>query len=240
MESSALAYFSKNPVLYTDMSECVLKGAAVVFHADEDGVLLADRESGIYMFAAEKPSAAKEILAGLSLSAVTEKSGFIVTHGEVSRAAVYARFPVKRETACHQVVYTEKQPLPLKGLLEFRFPEREQIEVIKREYALESPEHIEELANAGKIFCGFTKSGEFVGFIGKHPEGSMGLLQVLPEHRRKGYGEELERFMINRFLEEGRTPYGHVIVGNEKSLALQKKLGYRADEEMVCWLKIEE
>lgn len=80
------------------------------------------------------------------------------------------------------------------------------------------------------------KSGEFVGFIGRHPEGSMGLLQVFPEYRRQGYGEELESFMINRFLEEGRVPYAHIIVDNEKSMNLQKKLGYEVADKKIYWL----
>ena len=55
-------------------------------------------------------------------------------------------------------------------------------------------------------------------------------------NRRQGYGEELESFMINRFLEEGRVPYAHIIVDNEKSMNLQKKLGYEVADKKIYWL----
>ena len=66
------------------------------------------------------------------------------------------------------------------------------------------------------------------GFIGTHSEGSMGMLEVLPEFRRKGYGLALEQFLIAWHLSRGWTPFGHVIDGNEPSLRLQQKAG------MVC------
>lgn len=42
--------------------------------------------------------------------------------------------------------------------------------------------------------------------------------------------------MINRFLEEGRVPYAHIIVDNEKSMNLQKKLGYEVADKKIYWL----
>ena len=75
-----------------------------------------------------------------------------------------------------------------------------------------------------------------MGFIGRHPEGSMGLLLVLPEYRRRGYGAELESFMIEKILGEGRIPYAHIIEDNFNSLSLQRKLGCEAAEEKVYWL----
>ena len=75
-----------------------------------------------------------------------------------------------------------------------------------------------------------------VGFIGQHLEGSMGLLEVLPQYRKNGYGMELEQTMINYMLEKGLIPFCQVEVTNEKSLRLQKKLGLTISREQVYWL----
>ncbi len=242
-ESRALRYFTRNENLYTDMSECVARGAAQIVYADWDGVLLYEKASGVYMFAAEEQDAAERILSAFDEHELAKRSGLLVAHGEIARAVAYKILHLKGETACFQVVYTKKEPRPLSGTLEFRFPKREQIKIIQREYHLESPENIEKLCANGEIVCGFIKdsgardkSSCFVGFIGRHPEGSMGLLQVFPAYRRRGFGEELESYMINRFLEEGRIPYAHIIEDNFKSMKLQKKLGYEVADEKVYWL----
>lgn len=238
-EEAALRYFQGDPPLYVDMAECVRRGAAQILYAAEDGVFLYEKSSRIHMLAAD-PGAVLKILS-ISPHFPEGNRKFIVAHGEETRAGVYSRFSVRAETACYQVMYAGA-PIPLKGLLRFRLPGKEEKEKIKREYKLESPENLERLCAAGKICCGFAEEGgreAFVGFIGRHPEGSMGLLQVFPEYRRRGYGEELESFMIDKFLEEGLVPYAHIIDDNRKSMRLQEKLGYTFADRKIYWLAID-
>ena len=79
--------------------------------------------------------------------------------------------------------------------------------------------------------------GELAGFIGVHQEGCMGLLEILPQFRRRGIAEVLEAALIRRQLERGSWPYGHVIVGNHASDALQKKMGMTFDNRrLMYWL----
>lgn len=68
--------------------------------------------------------------------------------------------------------------------------------------------------------------GNLAGFMGRHIECAMGILEVLPpQYRRRHVGEALERAYINRLLAQGGTtpPYCHVEVANKASLSLQKK-----------------
>ena len=74
------------------------------------------------------------------------------------------------------------------------------------------------------------------GFIGTHSEGSMGMLEVFPEHRRKGYGMMLESYLIRWHLERGWTPFGHVIDGNEASIRLQQKAGMEKGDLPAIWV----
>ena len=230
-------YCGKTKRIVTGEPVCFSDGAPFRTQREEVAGRIVDGLNALAAACGElEREAAEKILSFLDEKELKNKSGLLVAHGETVRAAAYEKLGLKGETACFQVIYTSKSLRSLKGELNFRIPDRAEIERIKSEYHLESPENIEMLCSERKIWCGFLKSGEFVGFIGRHPEGSMGLLQVFSEYRRQGYGEELESFMINRFLEEGRVPYAHIIVDNEKSMNLQKKLGYEVADKKIYWL----
>ena len=57
-----------------------------------------------------------------------------------------------------------------------------------------------------------------------------------PQYRRRGYGQELETFILNRVLAAGELPYCQIFQGNEASLALQAKLGWKLADKYTCWL----
>jgi len=78
-------------------------------------------------------------------------------------------------------------------------------------------------------------SGPFA-FIGLHDDFSMGMLFVLPEYRRMGWAERLERALTAKVLEMGELPYGHVFIDNENSLRLQEKLGFTRCSDKVFWM----
>lgn len=78
--------------------------------------------------------------------------------------------------------------------------------------------------------------GNIAGFMGIHDEGSMGLLKILPEYRRRHLAEALERKLINLQLRKGAIPFGQVAADNIASLNLQKKLGLTVSDETVTWM----
>lgn len=67
-------------------------------------------------------------------------------------------------------------------------------------------------------------------------EGSIGILEVLDEYRGRGFGSALEKFMVNRILEKGQTPFAQISVDNQVSMDLQRKLGFEISTERVYWL----
>ena len=81
------------------------------------------------------------------------------------------------------------------------------------------------LLDEGRFQGGFNKEGELVGYCGEHSEGSIGLIQVLPEYRRQGWATALMRAKINEHLGRGWTPWSAVLPDNEISSALQGKVG---------------
>jgi GNAT superfamily N-acetyltransferase len=153
--------------------------------------------------------------------------------------AVRSVYPVLREVPCFQVVYETDERLPDGEDLIYRRADKADLAVIIENYDRESPENLKKLQEDGKIISAFQKSdGAFVGFIGRHPEGSMGLLLIFPEYRRHGFAYHLEGRLINEILDEGRLPYAHIVEDNDKSLALQKKLGFSIADEKITWQKI--
>ena len=57
------------------------------------------------------------------------------------------------------------------------------------------PEYVEDRLKAGVIFGAFV-DGRLAGFVGEHHEGSMGMLEVVPEFRRRGIAQALEAALI--------------------------------------------
>ncbi len=82
---------------------------------------------------------------------------------------------------------------------------------------------------------GALDDGKLAGFIGRHSDGSMGMLTVLDGFRRRGFGEALECAMITLVMLEGRVPICDVYEDNAPSVALQKKLGMTEARGYTFW-----
>lgn len=108
-------------------------------------------------------------------------------------------------------------------------------DVVRARYRLLSSEGIRDHLERGWIRGGYDANGTLVGFIGEHDEASMGMLEVFPETRRRGYAQALEASLIASFKETGRVPYCHVALDNEASKALQRKLGLRRVDTIQSW-----
>lgn len=231
-------FLKREPLLYADVAEGVKWGRVSVLYQSETA-LLAVNTAGHYLLCSTDYKGAGTALTALPADF---KRILLIAHGNAAREAAVTHLNVKRETKCHQCVYLGGR-LPLRGDLDFLPPDRNSVDLMKSVYALETPEKIEQMAAEGKILTAYKREkqetaarGAFVGFIGSHDDGSMGMLHVFDAHRRHGYAEEIESAQINRWLEAGKLPYGHVIDGNEASYRLQEKLGMRFADEWVTWI----
>ena len=241
-------FAAKNPALYADVADMAYLNNCRFIYAREDGVLFQENggfyKHGAYIFAAESENAARKILLLCPEELENIGNGLLMCHGEKISAFCRDFFAFDSVTPCYQAVYRPTSPLPLKGALRFEKASEAYLPAIVETYKRETPEALEKLVRQGKIYCAFAATAQgdgaqkeaFVGYIGQHPEGSMGLLYIFPEFRRRGYAEELESFLINAVLAEGRTPYAHIIEDNFKSFALQQKLGAIFADDKVVWM----
>lgn len=235
---------------YIHMIESLRRGRAEILFWEGDDILLYDRRCVTCMISASCREAGRrmlDLMPGETRSVVTSQaflnelfcgSGHSGAGGsgggEVLEAApVCGRFEIHSE--CSQLLYTQKTPLPVQHK-DIRLLTMDQLDYVSERYSYDGRSYVEARIREGVMYGAFVE-GEQVGFIGMHSEGSLGLLYVEEAYRRHGIARSLEAYMINRTLEKGWTPYGHVMVGNKGSFALQEKMGLYRSDRTVWWLE---
>ena len=211
-------YLMNDPLLHADMLDCLDAGKGEVLYSEEDGVMIRSGED-LYRISTES----EETLRKLCRMIKNDRDYDIVTHQFRLISAIYEEKGLFDILPCRQGVYRgERLPeLEINGI-EFRPLTLDQLAFVTENYDSDE-RYIKSRIEDGML--GAFDGEKCVGFIGRHGDGSVGLLKVLPAYRRRGIGEALETRMVNRVLDEGRVPYDHVVIGNDASMSLQKKLG---------------
>lgn len=86
------------------------------------------------------------------------------------------------------------------------------------------------------ISFGIIEDNKLAGWIMIHDDGAIGLLNVLPAFRKKGYGYELILAMIKEVRKIDKISFLHIEEDNIKSTNLALKIGFEKDRR-VHWLK---
>ncbi len=150
--------------------------------------------------------------------------------------AMKARSGFTGDNPCSQWVYT-LPTAPQTGSFDIRILRQEDVPLAAAHYhMIDDPADYFRACIEREWIWGLYDEGQLAGFIGLHPEGSMGMLEILPQYRRRGYGYALEAHLIAVHLQRGWTPYCHVVDGNEASLALQRKLGLVKADLPAIWV----
>lgn len=225
----------RDPVLYLDLTEAVRRGDGRVLGAGPCGALVAfhgltdGTDLGYTMFASDRRTA--ESLCRL----LPPDPGFVTVHETLYFDLLEKRFGFSGMEPCWQMGYLHISPLPLPELgLEVRRLDPSCLPIVTAHYEMEGPEYLGRLIERGELYGAF-EGDTLTGFIGRHAEGSIGILEVLPPYRRRGIATLLQSHMINLELSRGRIPYGQVFDGNEPSLALQRSLGMTRSQGQLYW-----
>lgn len=225
-----LDFLSEKPLLNAPVIESLRLGEADLLEFDGDCAVLKHRD-GVHFICPRTDSDAikyEEYFTGhlAEIFGVTSPERFA------------ERYPDRKQTVCYQTVYTGKEPPALPPSdLEIKRLDDSYTDFVYNSYSLRpsKPDGIRDLLQRGYIFGGFV-GDKCVGFVGKHGEGSLGLLEVLPEYKRRGYGKVLETFIIRETMSQGRVPYAHIITDNAVSLALQRTVNdITVLPELVVW-----
>lgn len=141
---------------------------------------------------------------------------------------------------CTTFAYLEPIP-PTVPKLDIRRLAPSLAEVVASEYSYKGGaydiEEMRALMREKGVF-GAIIDGKLAGFIGRHDDGNMGLLKVFDSFRRRGIGEELEKFMMIYVMTFERVPICDVYVDNIPSIKLQHKLGLAAAKRYTFWTEM--
>lgn len=225
MKEKALEFLNKDYLLNVDMIECIRRDICRILYASDKAVLIVADSGWVHMLSCEDRELGLELIK-------THQPPWVVLHQMDMREAV-AGLGYRIGDECWQSAYTKTTPME-ETLADIRRLDRRFLKRIADNYELADEEEIAALLDAGVIYGAFA-GGELAGFIGRHKEGSVGLLFVFPEFRRMGIAEALERNYVNRELAEGNVAYGQIFVGNTPSRQLQEKLGMDFSDKFICW-----
>ena len=225
MKEKALEFLNKDYLLNVDMIECIRRDICRILYASDKAVLIVADSGWVHMLSCEDRELGLELIK-------THQPPWVVLHQMDMREAV-AGLGYRIGDQCWQSAYTKTTPME-ETLADIRRLDRRFLKRIADNYELADEGEIAALLDAGVIYGAFA-GGELAGFIGKHEEGSVGLLFVFPEFRRMGIAEALERNYVNRELSEGNVAYGQIFVGNTPSRQLQEKLGMDFSDKFICW-----
>ena len=209
--SKAIAILEgSDPRFYVDMTEALRSGRASAVLADFDGVLIHVPDCIWYMMARTERRALE-----LAEYVAANKTGSeqLVYHDDVALSE------------CAQIVGQRVLPIPV--MLFGYFSDK----------LFDVPESFSLVPSEEKdMFDGYVE-GVKVGYIGIREEGTIGHLEVFPEHRRKGYGTLFIKAITNLQIKNGRIPSCHILENNVPSIAIHRNLGYWTDEvRRIYWM----
>ncbi len=222
----------ENKVLYVDMWECLQLDKGEILYDGEEGAVVWNKKDELLMMAAFRKEGAEKIFEYMP---EYEKELQVILHQEFLVPLMEEKYRLTEIKICKRAAYNRKTPLPVSKEIEIRQLDISYTEEILAHYHLGSGEYIKERLLNGCMFGAFVE-GKMAGFIGTHIEGSIGMLEVYEEYRRRGIAESLESYIINTHLSKGLLPYGDIIVGNEPSFGLQRKLGLKITKENFYWV----
>jgi len=223
-------YFARDPIINSELSEWLRFHDGVLVEGSSNGALVSDKAGRMFMVSATDPDYGAHLL-----SLIPADIPVVPVCQEALIAPAKERFGFDGQTPCYRLAYLKNEPIQYEKRLDIRPATMEQLDLIAANYHIGGKERVVRRIENGQLWCGWL-GDEFVGFIGRHDRGTLGMLHVFDRYRRQGYAHELESFLINDMLAKGELPRGDVIVGNEESLKLQKKLGFEVADSLVYWL----
>lgn len=232
------AVFERDPVLYLDITEPIARGDGKLVDACPGGALVQlhtfdkpGQKPGYTMSAQDLPTALR------FLDRLPQGVDFIMVHEDFYLPEIKGRFHLDEGKPSYQAAYLGKPFCDRDPPFEVRPLTMEHLPTVLEHYDLEEPDYLAHLVQTGGMLGAF-ENGALLGFMGRHAEGSLGILEVLPQHRRRGVAQVLERAVFDRELALGHVPFGQVFCENSPSLALQQRMGLTLSKGTLRWMLV--
>lgn len=229
MKEKARQYVRRDPVYYAGLVDMIDAPETRLLYAAEDGLLL--YTGWLNAVSAKSDAAMQRILPMIIGNDVLAFEDMLYTPLEA--------LGFRRDMLCYPCRYAGSEPLPreLPAGVEIRPLTHAHDDFVLAHYHHGEGDADYMRSRIDDGMFGLFENGVLAGFIGIHGGGEMGLLEVLPAYRRKGYALLLEAHMINHRLSLGQVPHGEVETWNEASMALQRKIGMTFSENTCAWFE---
>ena len=219
-----------NGIDYLGIERVLKRGSGEIIMDTEQVLLVRDRVSGAYFLGCGDTETGLQLL---DAHAGKDCKLLMVSDHALGLAA-FERYGFSEKIECYQVAYYGEKPAA-DTRLSVREAEESDLPMLTENYQMLSPEELAALVGRKSIYLGYCHD-HLIGFIGEHLEGSMGILYVFPEYRRRGFGASLQSYLIAKTMEKGFVPFGQVEKDNLNSLRLQEKLGMTRSEHLIVWM----
>ena len=215
-----------------DMTQLLHRELGVRLYEGCEGSILRQGELGSVLTDITSGKRLLKLLKELKIPQITQ----LAVKSEDAFEALKQAYGFSERCPCSQWVYTAKEP-PEQVSCDIRPLGLEHTEQVVQHYHLVADplSYIRNRIVLGQMW-GLFEGDKLAGFIGTHDEGAIGLLEIFPDYRRRGYGYALEAWLIAHELAQGFVPYCHVVEGNIVSEALQQKLGMVRADLPVLWI----
>lgn len=231
-ETETMAWLARDPLLHVNITEALRLGRAKIIEARPAGVAV-DMGGWLALISALDGETAFDLYA-LARERGVGGQELMLQQAEFA-GPIKAAWGMRQVMEVRQVAKFDGVPLPVPDCgAEARVLGPEHQAFVCAHYDSEEEYIAERLA--GGMLTGAFVGGELVAFAGEHDEGALGFLFVLPEYRRRHLGQFLSAVMVNRYLEEGRIPFGQVETHNTASLAMQRAAGFEVHSQKMVWL----
>lgn len=219
---------SQNKRSYIHMMESITRGTGEILYAHGFNILLYNRACSLCMMDAESREEAEKMFPLLP-----EDTRLIVSSKAFLNELLCKELSFQIYEECYQALYTKREPLPVS------YKDIRHLTMADKAYVTanyhDNDAYITERIKAKALYGAYVEE-KLCGFVGIHSDGSTGILFVEPSYRKRGLGQALESYIINRQIELGHTPYGHIIVGNGESMRIQEHLGLYLSKDTIWWL----
>ena len=228
MREAALLYLSRDFLLNIDMIEGIRRSEADILYAGDNGVLVRFKARPLMAISADTAGDAIEIL-----NAAGGVEDDIIVHPVEQIDEICAAFGLKEVfERFYNCVFTKPVPEPTADI---RPLGPEYAEFVTANYEHADIDYIQGRIKTGNLF-GVFADDKLAGFVGEHIEGSMGMLEVLPEYRRRGLGSQLDYFNIRRERDMGHVPFGQIIITNDLSVKMHSGMGAVISDKVSGWI----
>ena len=231
MRETTISYLKQGDIAHMDLLEEIRRGTGDQKMESSKGILLQDRRSKAYLLSTEDEEFREEALRQIWGAEV------ISVHQLNLVQRIQELFPYRRCLCCRQAVYGGKKPILFQSPARLQELSLAFLPALQRHYSGHADQKYLRGSLEEGVMIGAFLGEALAGFVGQHEEGSMGLLEVLPEYRGRGIGKALLAAAVNWQLERGQVPYSQIVDGNEISYRLHRSMGFSITPQVsVYWL----